>query len=210
MSATAGRRGAIADARSAAHAHGGGDRRDFLPDLVAASDRAGAGSIVLEHGYGEGMGLAADDYRAVSPKVRFADYEEVLASDVVAVIRARASPPCALDPEDTLLVTMLHYATRPERTRLIADAGLRAISLDAVTDDLGRRLVEYLEAVAWNGVRLAFVEVARMHRSSPTSRRPLHVTCLGAGRWADTRCEPRPATATPACVRSSRRRTCPG
>ena len=67
----------------------------------------------------------------------------------------------ALDPEDSLLVTMLHYATRPERTRLIADAGLRAISLDAVTDDLGRRLVEYLEAVAWNGVRLAFVEVAR-------------------------------------------------
>ena len=63
---------------------------------------------------------------------------------------------------------MLHYATRPERTRLIADAGLRAISLDAVTDDLGRRLVEYLEAVAWNGVRLAFVEVARTHRSSPT------------------------------------------
>ena len=88
----------------------------------------------------------------------------------------------ALDPRRLLLVTMLHYATRPERTRLIADAGLRAISLDAVTDDLGRRLVEYLEAVAWNGVRLAFVEVAS---DAPffahPSRRPLHVTCLGAG-----------------------------
>ena len=159
-----------------------GDRRDFLPDLVAAADRAGAGSIVLEHGYGEGMGLAADDYRAVSPKVRFADYEEVLASDVVAVIRCPSESAVRSIPEDTLLVTMLHYATRPERTRLIADAGLRAVSLDAVTDDLGRRLVEYLEAVAWNGVRLAFVEVARMHPFfAHPSRRPLHVTCLGAG-----------------------------
>ena len=159
-----------------------GDRRDFLPDLVAAADRAGAGSIVLEHGYGEGMGLAADDYRAVSPKVRFADYEEVLASDVVAVIRCPSESAVRSIPEDTLLVTMLHYATRPERTRLIADAGLRAVSLDAVTDDLGRRLVEYLEAVAWNGVRLAFVEVARMQPFfAHPSRRPLHVTCLGAG-----------------------------
>ena len=51
-----------------------------------------------------------------------------------------------------------------------------------MTDDLGRRLVEYLEAVAWNGVRLAFVEVARTHPFfAHPSRRPLHVTCLGAG-----------------------------
>ena len=123
---------------------------------------------MLEHGYGEGMGLAADDYRAVSPKVRFADYEEVLTSDVVAVIRCPSESAVRSIPEDTLLVTMLHYATRPERTRLIADAGLRAISLDAVTDDLGRRLVEYLEAVAWNGVRLASWRSLGRTRSSPT------------------------------------------
>lgn len=159
-----------------------GDRRDFLPSLVTAADVAGAGSIMLEHGYGEGMGLNADDYRAASPKVRFADYDEVLASDVVAVIRCPGEDAVRSIPGNTLLVTMLHYATRPERTRLIADAGLRAISLDAVTDDFGRRLVEYLEAVAWNGVRLAFVEIARVHPYfAHPSRRPLHVTCLGAG-----------------------------
>ena len=184
MSATAGTpRGNLSPTLGLPRMHmEAGDRRDFLPDLVAAADRAGAGSIVLEHGYGEGMGLAADDYRAVSPKVRFADYEEVLTSDVVAVIRCPSESAVRSIPEDSLLVTMLHYATRPERTRLIADAGLRAISLDAVTDDLGRRLVEYLEAVAWNGVRLAFVEVARTHPFfAHPSRRPLHVTCLGAG-----------------------------
>lgn len=159
-----------------------GERRDFLPDLIAAADHAGAGSIVLEHGYGGGMGLTADDYRAASSKVRVADYEEVLSSDVVAVIRCPDETAVRSMREGTLLVTMLHYRTRPDRTRLIADSGLHAISLDGVTDDLGRRLVEYLEAVAWNGVRLAFVEIARIHPFfAHPSRRPLRVTCLGAG-----------------------------
>ncbi len=158
------------------------ERRDFLPDLIVAADRAGARSIVLEHGYGAGMGLTADDYRSSSSKVRFADYDEVLSSDVVAVIRCPSEATVRAMREGTLLVTMLHYPTRPERTRMLADSGLHAISLDAVTDDLGRRLVEYLEAVAWNGVRLAFVEIARIHPFfAHPSRRPLRVTCLGAG-----------------------------
>jgi alanine dehydrogenase len=77
---------------------------------------------------------------------------------------------------------MLHYATRPERTSLLADLGVRAVSLDAITDGSGRRLVENLEAVAWNGVRAAFREVQRRHpHFDHPSRRPLHVTCLGSG-----------------------------
>lgn len=159
-----------------------GERRDFLPEFVAAADRAGAGEIVLEHGYGAGMGFGQDAYLAASPKVRFADYAEVLASDIVTVIRCPDEAAMRSMRPDALLVTMLHYPTRPHRTKLVADLGLRAISLDAVVDDLGRRQVEYLEAVGWNGVRLAFVEIARMHpHFAHPSRRPLRVTCLGAG-----------------------------
>ena len=159
-----------------------GDRRDFLPEFVASADRAGAGEIVLEHGYGSGMGFASDAYVAASPKVRFADLAEVLSSEVVAVIRCPDEDTLRSLLPGTLLITMLHYPTRPGRTRLVADLGLRAISLDSVVDDLGRRQVEYLEAVGWNGVRLAFVEIARMHpRFAHPSRRPLRVTCLGAG-----------------------------
>jgi alanine dehydrogenase len=159
-----------------------GERRDFLPDLVAAADRAGAGEIVLEQGYGRGMGVSEDAYLAASPKVRFADYEEVLSSDAVAVIRCPGEAALRSMRTGALLITMLHYPTRPRRTHLVADLGLRAISLDGVVDDLGRRQVEYLEAVGWNGVRLAFVEIARMHpRFAHPSRRPLRVTCLGAG-----------------------------
>jgi alanine dehydrogenase len=159
-----------------------GERRDFLPEFVVAADRAGAGEIVLEHGYGAGMGFGQDAYLAASPRVRFADYAEVLASDIVTVIRCPDEAALRSMHPDALLVTMLHYPTRPRRTKLVADLGLRAISLDAVVDDLGRRQVEYLEAVGWNGVRLAFVEIARMHpHFAHPSRRPLRVTCLGAG-----------------------------
>ena len=162
-----------------------GDRRDFLPGLIAAAERAGAREIVLEHGYGSGMSVDPADYLAASPKVRFAVLEEVLASDVVTVIRCPDEPALRSMRPGATLVTMLHYATRPERTRSIADLGLRAISLDGVVDDLGRRLVEYLEAVGWNGVRLAFIEIARLHpRFAHPSRRPLRVTCLGAGAVA--------------------------
>lgn len=159
-----------------------GERRDFLPEFVAAADRAGAGEIVLEHGYGSGMGFGPEAYLTASSKVRFADYAEVLSSDVVTVIRCPGEAALRSMRPGALLITMLHYPTRPHRTRLVADLGLRAISLDGVVDDLGRRQVEYLEAVGWNGVRLAFVEIAKMHpHFAHPSRRPLRVTCLGAG-----------------------------
>ncbi|HET6713069.1 MAG TPA: hypothetical protein VFI59_05085 [Actinomycetota bacterium] len=159
-----------------------GERRDFLPEFVAAADRAGAGEIVLEHGYGSGMGFGPEAYLTASSKVRFADYAEVLASDVVTVIRCPGEAALRSMRPEALLITMLHYPTRPRRTRLVANLGLRAISLDGVVDDLGRRQVENLEAVGWNGVRLAFVEIARMHpHFAHPSRRPLRVTCLGAG-----------------------------
>ena len=159
-----------------------GERRDFLPDVVTAADRAGAAAIVLEHGYGTGMGVAPEAYLAASPVARFAAYDEVMSSDVVAVIRCPAEPAMRAMRPGALLLTMLHYATRPRRTRLVAELGLRAISLDGVVDDLGRRQVEYLEAVGWNGVRLAFREIARVHpHFAHPSRRPLRVTCLGAG-----------------------------
>lgn len=159
-----------------------GERRDFLPEFVAAADRAGAGEIVLEHGYGSGMGFGPEAYLTASSKVRFADYAEVMSSDVVTVIRCPGEAALRSMRPGALLITMLHYPTRPRRTRLVADLGLRAISLDGVVDDLGRRQVEYLEAVGWNGVRLAFVEIAKMHpHFAHPSRRPLRVTCLGAG-----------------------------
>ncbi len=64
-----------------------GERRDFLPALVRALERAGAEEILLERGYGEGVGVASDDYLDDSRTVRFADREECLGQPVVLVLR---------------------------------------------------------------------------------------------------------------------------
>ena len=84
-----------------------------------------------------------------------------------------------------LLVSMLHYPTRPKRTAMIAGRGLRAVSLDSIVDDLGRRLIENLESVGWNGVRAAFEQLEQMHdRFADPGRAPLRVTVLGSGHVA--------------------------
>ena len=159
-----------------------GERRDFLPDLVAWLDRAGAGEIVLEEGYGSDLPVAAADYESASPRARFAPYAECFEADVVVVLRCPDAEVFPLMGPETVFVSMLHYPTRPERLQRLADLGVHAVSLDAITDEHGRRTVENLEAVAWTGVREAFRQIQERHpHFDHPSRRPLHVTCLGSG-----------------------------
>jgi alanine dehydrogenase len=79
---------------------------------------------------------------------------------------------------------MLHFPTRPRRVELLKESGLEAISLDSLKDDVGRRLVENLRSVAWNGVETAF-KVLKEHYPPPgledPNRLPVKVTVLGAG-----------------------------
>ncbi len=159
-----------------------GERRDFLPCLMTYLDHAGSGPIVLEDGYGEGMGLGPVDYTAASTKVRFGSLDAALDQDVIVVLRCPTDEAVRRIRRGAVLVSMLHYATRPERTELIATQPIHAVSLDSITDDLGRRLVENFEATAWNGVREAFRELSRLYdRFHLPGRRPLHVSVLGAG-----------------------------
>jgi len=165
-----------------------GERRDFLPPLVAHLDRVGAGAIVLEHGYGAGAGVPIDEYLGASGRARVGSYEDCLNQDVVVVLRCLGQRELRRLRPGSALVSMLHYPTRPDRTALLADLGIHAVSLDAITDESGRRLVENLESVGWSGVRAAFNEIRRRHpHFDHPSRRPLHVTCLGSGgvgAWA--------------------------
>ena len=134
------------------------------------------------------MGVPIDVYLEVSDRVRVGSYEDCLDQDVVVILRCPEPEELRRLRPGAVLLSMLHYPTRPDRTALLADLGVRAVSLDAITDRSGRRLVENLEAVAWNGVRAAFREIQRRHpHFDHPSRRPLHVTCLGSGgvgSWA--------------------------
>jgi alanine dehydrogenase len=159
-----------------------GERRDFLPDLVRCLDRAGATEIVIEEGYGSAMGIAPETYLSASPWARFGTLEECFDQDLVVALRCPDEAHIRRLRPGSVLATMLHLATRPERAELLDELLVHGVTLDAITDDTGTRLIQNLSAVGWNGVHAAFQELARLHPDlAHPSRRPLHVTCLGAG-----------------------------
>lgn len=159
-----------------------GERRDFLPDLVAFLDRIGASQVVVEEGYGSGMGLSVEDYLSRASCCRVGSYDECLAQDVVVVIRYPSDDAIEKLRRGAILVTMVHYPTRPGRVHALSERGIRAVSMDSIVDDGGRRLVESLESVGWGGVRAGFAALRRTwpEITSP-GRRAARVLVLGAG-----------------------------
>ncbi len=157
------------------------ERRDFLPPLIGLLAANGA-EVFLETGIGSGMGYSDTDYTVVSPHVHITDEEECYRQDIVLVLRAPEGKYEWLR-RGAVLVSMLHFSTRPGRVAMLRDLGIDAVSLDLITTDTGRRLVENLRSVAWNGVASAF---AALERSWPNLRNPhrstVKVTILGAGR----------------------------
>lgn len=160
-----------------------GERRDFLPDFVAGLEKNGA-QVVLEYGYGSGMELSETDYLSLAHSVIFAPRAETFRQDYVLVIRCPRDEDLSIMHPDACLISMLHFPTRPQRVNFLRSLGIEAISLDSVKDDNGRRLIENLQAVAWNGIEAAF-ETLRLVFPPPgfdsPDRRPIRVTLLGAG-----------------------------
>jgi alanine dehydrogenase len=157
-----------------------GERRAFLPSLMGVLAGMGADCYV-EAGSGLGMGHADDVYRAVSPRVHIVDEATAYAQDVVVVLRAPEGRYQLVRP-GAILVSMLHFTTRPERVELLRSLGIEAVALDMVTADDGRRLVQNLRDVARNGLACAFEALERRWPLlfSP-DRPPISVTVLGAG-----------------------------
>jgi len=156
-----------------------GERRDFLPDMMQQLVKDGA-QVFVEHGCGSGMGLQESDYT----NVQFVDNEEAYRKDVVVVLRYPGDDKLRLMHPGACLISMLHYPTRPNRVEYMRSLGIEAISLDSLKDDVGRRLVENLRAVGWNGVDIAF-QVLRSIYPAPgledPNRLPVKVTVMGAG-----------------------------
>jgi alanine dehydrogenase len=158
-----------------------GERRDFLPSLVGALTREGT-EVYVETGLGAGMGYRDDDYRAMSERVHVVTRPAAFEQDVVLILRAPDGDLSLMRP-GALLMSMLHFPTHRARARRLHSMGIDAIALDMIIDEDGRRMVENIQAVAWNGLATAFQELERQrpgvweHRLNPVS-----VLVLGAGR----------------------------
>ncbi len=158
----------------------GNERRDFLPPLIGLLTALGA-EVHVEQGIGSGMGYSDLDYTALSPDVHISDEDDAYHQDVVVVLRAPEGRYEKLR-RGTVLVSMLHFATRPARVALLRDLGIDAICMDLIANDDGRRLVENLRSVAWNGVGAAFAALERTWPALVESGRPpVRVTIMGAG-----------------------------
>jgi alanine dehydrogenase len=157
--------------------------RDFLPAFIVRLSRLGAGAV-LETGYGSGMGIAESEYLRAGRGIVFASHEEVLRQEMVIVLRCPEEEELRRMAPGACLVSMLHYPTRPKRVELLRTLGLEAVSLDGLKDDNGRRLVENMKAVAWNGMEAAFRVLAKIYPApgfdSP-QRDAVRVTLMGAG-----------------------------
>ena len=157
-----------------------GERRAFLPDLMTVLAELGVDAYV-ESGAGSGMGIPDDDYLAVSPRGHVVDEATAYAQDVVTVLRAPEGRYELLRP-GAILLSMLHFTTRPERVELLRRLGVDAVALDMVTGDDGRRLVQNLRDVARNGLASAFSALERRWPPLWSSNRPpVSVTIIGAG-----------------------------
>lgn len=156
-----------------------GERRDFLPSLVRRMTERGV-EVYVESGIGSGMGLKDADY--AGPGVHVVDGLEACKQDVVLVLRAPELEELKKLERGATLVSMLHFPTRPRRIRRLTELGLEALSLDSIADDEGRRLVENMRAVAWNGLEAAF---DTLEKTDPTlmdsGRPPVRVTVMGVG-----------------------------
>ncbi|MBE0410449.1 MAG: alanine dehydrogenase [Anaerolineales bacterium] len=160
-----------------------GERRDFLPNFVARLHKLGA-NLLLEYGYGAEMGYKPSDYFSTAPTIKFASRTEIYQQDYVLVLRAPSNDEIRSMHPGACLISMLHYPTRPQRVELLRSLDLEAISLDSLCDDSGRRLVENLRAVAWNGMEAAFKTLRAIYPPpgfDDPHRSPIQVTLLGAG-----------------------------
>ncbi len=157
-----------------------GERRDWLPELVAVA--AEHADVVIETGIGLGMGLAEADYLRWPGCTRLGTNEQAFEQDLVVTLRSPENKELPKMRPGATLVSMLHYRTRPARIARLVELGIEAVSLDGIVDDAGRRLVVNARAVAWNGLEAAFdaLEGEWVQFRDP-GRPPLGVLVLGVG-----------------------------
>lgn len=158
-----------------------GELRVFLPEFIHYLVKKGV-SVVIEEGYGSRSGFTFDDYQRGDPQVSVGTRDEAFQQDCVIVLRSPTLEELERIPAGTILISMLHYPTRPKRFETLCRQGIKAISLDSIVDDHNIRLVENMKAVAWNGLEVGFnILEKRWPNLVRPDGKPINVLILGTG-----------------------------
>jgi alanine dehydrogenase len=158
-----------------------GERRVFLPEFAHYLVEKGA-EVHIEEGYGARSGYSFEDYKRASPSIHMCTREEAFQQDVSLILRSPKPDEIPMVKRGSVLISMLHYPTRPNRVQILKDLGILAISLDSITNDINIRLVENMKAVAWNGLEAAFDWLEKLWPGLVRSdQAPIQVLILGTG-----------------------------
>jgi len=158
-----------------------GEKRVFLPEFIQLLTRNGV-TVYLEEGYGSQSGFTFEDYKCANKQVLKCSREQVFKQDMIIVLRSPRLEEFNLLRSGAILITMLHYPTRPTRVETLKKLGIKAISLDSIVNDQNLRLVQNMRAVAWNGLETAFdVLEQRWPGLHKPDGYPLRTLVLGTG-----------------------------
>ncbi|MDP3156680.1 MAG: hypothetical protein Q8N23_28670 [Archangium sp.] len=162
--------------------HEAAEVRELLPSFFQFLRQFKLERVVVENGYGARMAVPRSDYELAYPGLEQGSREAAFAQELVVVLRCPAEADLRRLRRGAVLLSMLHFPTRPARALLMEELGVTGVAMDQITDDLHRRLVENLEAVAFNGIRVGMQTLAATWPGFGSPQRgPLQVTVLGGG-----------------------------
>ncbi|QZY54984.1 alanine dehydrogenase [Crassaminicella profunda] len=159
-----------------------GEIRAFLPSFVEKLNQYDV-ELFLEENYGIEMGFTKEDYLKVNDKVKFLSHDKVYEKDLVIVLKAPNDDEIEMMHGECMLISMLHYDSRPKLVKKLTEKGILSYSMDSIVDDDHHRMVVTYELTALGGVKAAFKEMKKRRKDFFSKERgPIKVTVIGMGQ----------------------------
>ncbi|WP_432408031.1 alanine dehydrogenase [Wukongibacter sp. M2B1] len=163
--------------------HKRGEKRDFLPDFISRLRAFIDLQIYIEKGYGKGMDFLEQDYQKNSSKVKIVSHDEVYKQDLVIILRAPTEEEIRKMKEGSVLISMLHYSTRPVRNDLLKKKKIKCYSMDSMVNDKNERMVVNYWGTSMSGASVAFDKLKEtMLDFYSENRKPINVSLVGFGQ----------------------------
>lgn len=158
-----------------------GEKRAFLPSFIQMLGKYDV-DVYIDDDYGERMGYSVEDYIKVNDRVKVVPHCEVYRQDLVIVLKAPNNDELDQMKENSGLISMLHYDSKPMLRARLRKNKIISFSMDSIMDDSGQRMVVTYEQTAWAGVCTAIDEMEKRRKDfySP-DRKPFNVLIMGMG-----------------------------